>query len=202
MPSSDQWFIGSVVVASAAAVVIALAWPTGEGATEREGSNPPPVVDPTSAQAIEQARARAVPLAPLPTTTNGGASAAATGTPERLPSEAYGGTTPPIADVTTPEVQYVIAAAQRGDPIPRTEMYTPKAFDLAAYQADPEAYLRRIEPGRIWQSATPGRDVPAIDIIGDSHFEVAQDEWITLTTRAPAGGPVTFYSFDLGIFKN
>jgi len=78
----------------------------------------------------------------------------------------------------------------------------PRRFDRKAYERSPEAYLRRVEPGRVFQSAQPGPGVVRIRSVGRTTFRVGQGEVVRLRVQAVPGAPVTFTSFDLGAFEN
>ena len=77
-----------------------------------------------------------------------------------------------------------------------------KPFDRASYEADPESYLAVHEPGRIWQSAQPGPDVPLIQPEGKRTHTIKQGESVRLSVTTEPKMPVTYTSFDLGTFSN
>jgi hypothetical protein len=82
--------------------------------------------------------------------------------------------------------------------------FAPPAFDAKAYQDDPqyvEAYLSEPAPGRVFQTSQPGPGVPILRPVGGRFHMVVQGEEAVLKVRAPAGSPVTFTSFDAGIFQ-
>jgi len=58
------------------------------------------------------------------------------------------------------------------------------------------------EPGRIWQTAQPGLDVPVLTTLIAGTHTLAQGESVRLQVQAVAGFPVTFTTFDLGTFEN
>lgn len=80
----------------------------------------------------------------------------------------------------------------------------PPTFDAKAYESDPKyakAYLEEPAPGRVFQTAQPGPGVPILRPVGGRFHMVLQGEEAVLKVRAPAGSPVTFTSFDAGIFQ-
>lgn len=83
-----------------------------------------------------------------------------------------------------------------------THMIQPDQFDAAAFERNPEAYLSIVEPGRIWQPAQPGPDVPRLESVSKNYNSMRQGESVRLRTRAVPGAPVTYTSFDLGAFQN
>ncbi len=100
-------------------------------------------------------------------------------------------------------VKNTIEAIETGThPERLTPVILPKKFDLAAYKANPQAYLDVVEPGRVFQSAQPGRGVPTIGS-GSSMFQtLKQGEAVRLRVLTEPGAPVSWTSFDLGAFDN
>jgi hypothetical protein len=97
----------------------------------------------------------------------------------------------------------VVEAARSGEHFERRTTLTPaRPFDPVAYRRDPEAYLRVIEPGRIFQSAKPGPDVKPLEIVGDAELRMDARSSVSLSVRAEPGAPVTFHSSDGGGFEN
>ena len=73
------------------------------------------------------------------------------------------GQTPAIDPDANPEVASVVAALrEKKHPERLSPMNSLPAFDAKAYQADPQAYLNTVEPGRAFQSAQPGPDVKVL----------------------------------------
>lgn len=101
-------------------------------------------------------------------------------------------------------VRSVAEGAKKGNRRPErlSPFIAPKPFDPAAYKADPQKYITTVEPGRVFQSAQPGRGVPVLRSSGGRYRHMLQGETRVLKVRAPAGSPVTFTSFDLGAFDN
>jgi hypothetical protein len=97
----------------------------------------------------------------------------------------------------------LIEAAQTGEHLERRSTLVRAApFDRVAYERDPEAYLRVIEPGRIFQSAKPGSGVRSLAIVGDAERTMPARSSITLAVRGEPLAPVTFHSSDGGQFEN
>lgn len=113
------------------------------------------------------------------------------------------GRTPAIPTDANPMVASVAEAFKTGKhPERLTSMISPEAFDKAAFEADPEAYLNVVEPGRVWQPAQPGPNVSRLQAVSPRYLEMVQGETVSLKTKAIPGAPVTFTSFDLGAFQN
>ena len=83
----------------------------------------------------------------------------------------------------------------------RSVMFQPEPFDRASYEADPQAYLDRFEPGRIWQ-ASDSEAAPHVKRVGSFYRRLLQGESTRLQARTEPGMPVTFYSGQLGQFAN
>ena len=113
------------------------------------------------------------------------------------------GQTPAIDPDANPQVASVVAALrEKKHPERLSPMIAPPAFDAKAYQADPQAYLNTVEPGRAFQSAQPGPDVKVLQRMSPRLVKVTQGESVTLEVKAVPDAPVTFTSFDLGQFEN
>ena len=134
-------------------------------------------------------------------------------------NEVYGyGRTPAVAPDANPNVKSVVEAIQtKSHPERLSALIAPAKFDKAAYEADPAAYLAVSEPGRVYQTAQPGKGVPVLRPASPQFVAMTQGETIELTVKGiPAvgnnagndasggtsGGPVTFTSADLGRFEN
>ena len=139
-------------------------------------------------------------------------------------NEVYGyGRTPAVAPDANPNVKSVVEAIQtKSHPERLSALIAPAKFDKAAYEADPAAYLAVSEPGRVYQTAQPGRGVPVLRPASSQFVAMTQGETIELAVKGvPAvgnnagndasgatsgggasGGPVTFTSADLGRFEN
>jgi len=113
------------------------------------------------------------------------------------------GTTQPVPPELNPQVKSVVEAVRsKKHPERLSVAIAPKPFDRKAWQADPQTYLDTVEPGRVFQTAQPGPDVPAISAGSPRMQTVVQGQSVTLKVQAPPGAPVTFTSFDLGEFEN
>jgi hypothetical protein len=103
-----------------------------------------------------------------------------------------------------PQVKQVFQDVQSPDtPLPnRSTRFLPEAFDRAAYDRDPDAYLSKVVPGRIFQSAQPGPDVTPIASVGRQYHNVIQGESVTLEVRVAPAQPVVFHTQAVGEFNN
>jgi len=113
------------------------------------------------------------------------------------------GKTEPVKGNTNPQVRSVAEALRdKNHPERLSPLIPPKPFDPEAYKQNPKAYLDVVEPGRIFQAAQPGKDVPHIRPMSPQLQEVAQGKSVKLKVQAAPNYPVTFISFDLGRFSN
>ena len=85
----------------------------------------------------------------------------------------------------------------------RSSMFLPEPFDKASYFANPEEYLQKIRPGRVFQAAAPGPDVKPLVATSKKLQTLLQGEssLINVRTSEPEY-PVTFYAPDGGEFSN
>jgi len=140
-----------------------------------------------------------------PTLAAAGDPQADAGSPAATTAAAYDpiGTVQPVAGDANAQVASVVAAMRDGrHPERLSTMVQPAPFDRGQFLADPQAYLNVVEPGRAFQSATPGTDVPVLSAIGPEAHTVAQSGTVVLRVRTEPGLPATFTSFDLGQFGN
>ena len=114
----------------------------------------------------------------------------------------YGRTKPIDADANA-HTKSVAEALQDGShPERLSVLMRPGKFDLKAFKANPKAYLDVVEPGRAFESAEPGQDVPRLAAITPRRVVVVQGDEVALQVAAQPGAPVSFTSFDLGTFQN
>ena len=97
-----------------------------------------------------------------------------------------------------------VAEAVRTGKFPErlSPMIAPKPFDHAAFAANPQAFLDVVEPGRSFQTAEPGVDVPVLSPKGSASFKIPVGGACTLMVITRPGYPVTFTGLDLGTFVN
>lgn len=114
----------------------------------------------------------------------------------------------------SPQAASVVEALLTGRHSERlTPSIQPAPIDANAWRADdpprPDGYragyVGRIEPGRVFQSAQAGPEVPALAAIGPQALElpawsVDAQPTVELSVIATAAAPVTFNSFDSGAF--
>jgi hypothetical protein len=122
---------------------------------------------------------------------------------QKPPPEMDYGMTQPVRGDLNPQTKSVVEAVQtKSHPERLSPLIPPKPFDPVAYKQNPKAYLDVVEPGRVFQTAKPGKDVPSIVAISPPYQEVVQGKSVKLRAKAVAGMPCTFTSFDLGHFHN
>jgi hypothetical protein len=113
------------------------------------------------------------------------------------------GETPAVKADANPQVAAAVEAIrQKEHPERLSPLIAPPAFDRAAFQKDPQAYLATVEPGRVFQTAQPGPDIPQLSPLGPKMLRMEQGRSVQLEVQATPGAPVTFTSFDLGRFAN
>lgn len=87
----------------------------------------------------------------------------------------------------------------------------PRDFDLESYEANPETYLSRAVFARafetterefVTESERSRQKSETLKPVGDTFFELKTGETATLKVRTAPGAPVTFSSYDLGLFEN
>jgi hypothetical protein len=81
-------------------------------------------------------------------------------------------------------------------------LFMPADFNKAAFDANPQAYLDVVEPGRVWQTADPGPQVTRLNTKGPWMLDVAPGGNVTLSVTGVPLAPVTFTAFDGGMFDN
>lgn len=124
------------------------------------------------------------------------------------------GTTPGVAINTNEQTQAVAEAIKTGRHPERLSVsvasktarnFDPEKFDPESDAYDEEyrsTYLASPEPGRVWFPAQPAEGVERIQPLMPQFVQVEQGEDITLRVSGQPGQPVTFTSFDLGMFEN
>lgn len=120
---------------------------------------------------------------------------------------APGASPPPIGAATEvaarrPPADNKAAEAIRARPERFAALASPTAFDPAVFAKDPDTYCAQVIPGRIWQVAQPGKDVPQLSTVGEASFQTTHGGTVTLSVKAAPGAPVTYHSCDLGGFPN
>ena len=73
-------------------------------------------------------------------------------------------------------------------------------FDQQAWERDPQAYLTVAEPGRVFATAQPSGETPELQRIGDEDRRLLRGKTVELAVIATPGAPVSFNSFDMGLF--
>ena len=166
----------------------------------------------TSASAPDQATTKPAPTAAAPfasgsTTATSAASAtssSATATTAPAASASSMPSRPPSLRPDASANAASIAEASRTGKFPErlSPLMAPKAFDPAAFAANPQKYLDVIEPSRVFQSAAPGAQVPVLQAKAINSFSIPVGGSCTLAVITAAKAPVTFSAFDLGTFSN
>jgi hypothetical protein len=110
---------------------------------------------------------------------------------------------PTLAPDLNANVASVVEAKRDGEHPERLSVLVPlPRFDLAKYNADKQAYVDVIEPGRVFQSAAPGENVPVLSIIGKKNRTIPRKGTTPLQVAVPPGGCASFIALDLGTFDN
>jgi hypothetical protein len=74
-----------------------------------------------------------------------------------------------------------------------------KPFDATSHRNDPKLYLNTVEPGRCFQSAQSGKDVPRLS---PQFQDMAQGQFVVLKVQVAPKAPCSFTFFYLGKFQN
>ena len=114
------------------------------------------------------------------------------------------GTNAPFAVDTNANTQSVATALRNPSQYPErlSVLVQPKPFDLAAFTKDPQTYLSVIEPARVFQTAQPSKESPAIQRISAMGPTIKQGSSTILQVKVLPNMPATFTTFDLGRFEN
>lgn len=118
------------------------------------------------------------------------------------PSDPRFGSIKPVKGDANPQAASVLEALKSGAQPERLSLMHPpsKPFDQSAFEANPKAYLDVVEPGRVFQTMQPGKDVPALKIVGDGYYRLQQGQTVKLSAQSAPKAPITFTSTDLGAF--
>lgn len=123
--------------------------------------------------------------------------------PQAAPDPAKTWVTQPVKADANPQAACVAAALKSGtNPERLSMMIQPKPFSAAAYAKDATGYLNVVEPGRCFQTAQPGPDVPQLVPVGATAANIRANESVNLSVRTKPGFPASFTSSDLGSFQN
>jgi hypothetical protein len=138
--------------------------------------------------------AQPAPVASAASTTQAEAPAA---TPNTV------GSAPTVQPDLNANVASVAEAARTGKhPERLSPLIAPKPFDAATFASNPQAYLDVVEPGRVFQTAAPGLQVPVLRSNGSASHEIPVGGSCTLAVVTAPKAPVTFVTLDLGTFPN
>ena len=106
----------------------------------------------------------------------------------------------PDANLATKQVSAAMKASNSPEQL--GPYHEPEKFDVEAFKADPEKYLSKHVPGRVFQSAQPAVGVPVLVHTTKRNHVIQQGESIRLSVKTLPNMPATFTSFDTGIFDN
>ena len=116
---------------------------------------------------------------------------------------AYGENADIRPDPDNPQVQSIIEAAkQKRSPERFSSLIKPKPFNRDEWKKSPERYLNVVEPGRIFQTAQPGKGVKQLEAKGGIAKKVRKDGKVRLAVVGEPNAPVTFTVFDKGVLNN
>ncbi len=102
-----------------------------------------------------------------------------------------------------PQVASVVEAQKTGKfPERLSVSIAPKPFDLAAFSANPQAYVNITEPGRVFQTAPAGPDAVPLIAGVDHIISVPSLGSTPLTVTGKSHAPVSFTILDGGMFDN
>lgn len=113
------------------------------------------------------------------------------------------GRMPTVKPDANEDVKSVVEALKnQSNPERLTPLLQPGPFDPKSYTSDPLKYRRTIEPGRVYQSAQPAKDVPRIRLASSARVTIEQGQKTVLKVLSAPSWPVTFVSFSGGQFPN
>ncbi len=76
------------------------------------------------------------------------------------------------------------------------------SFREEEYKSDKSKYLNRFAPFRVFSPAQPGEGIPVLVRVSNHDISVIQGEAVSLEVEGLPNMPVTFTSFDGGVFSN
>ena len=118
-------------------------------------------------------------------------------------SSPHSGGLPAIKVDANPNIESIVEAVKTGKhPERLSPLAKPTPFDPEAFTADPDAYLKVVEPGRVFQTAQPGPNVPVLIQDSPRIHRLVEGESARLRVRAAPKSPVSFTSFGGGQFQN
>ncbi|MFH1023924.1 MAG: hypothetical protein V1809_11125 [Planctomycetota bacterium] len=107
----------------------------------------------------------------------------------------------PVRGNLNADAASVLEALKSGDKPERLSiLIEPAPFDREAFEKDPEKYLHTVEPGRVFQSAEPDENTPALKAEGVTIRRIKPGESVKLAITGAPRAPVTFTATDLGSF--
>ena len=93
-------------------------------------------------------------------------------------------------------------AMKNGPAAAKSALFAPEAFDLPTYLTDPNAYLEKIRPGRVFDPAQEGTRVTRLASDTQRYQKVIQGETVWLRIKAEPEMPVSFSTTQVGKFEN
>ncbi len=78
----------------------------------------------------------------------------------------------------------------------------PEPFNREQFLSDPDTYVQRIRPARVYDPAQPGPDVTPLEALTTPFQSILQGEQINFRVKADPGMPVAFYTPQVGTFDN
>lgn len=116
------------------------------------------------------------------------------------------GLTPAVSPEANDDVKEVYRSLTSKNPDPhRTSSFFTKGFNVKEYKKNRQSYLKQIQPGTVFNSLTPGKDIPKIVRSSNYRTTIEQGEYVELKVKIKGSKDremVTFTSFDLGRFEN
>ncbi len=96
----------------------------------------------------------------------------------------------------------VEALADGKHPERLSPMVSAAKFNKEQWDVNPRAYLSVVEPGRIYDTLPPGKNVPVLKMISSAYTFAVVGEAIRLQVQTKPNSPVTFTNFLNGFFEN
>jgi hypothetical protein len=118
------------------------------------------------------------------------------------PADPIGSVQPVRGDLNPQTASVVEALKDRIHPERLSTLIQPPPFDAEAYRRDPAAYVNVVQPARVFQTAPPGPQTPVLHPVTPTQVSMAQDSQVILRVMSQPSSPVSFTTFDLGMFGN
>lgn len=115
----------------------------------------------------------------------------------------YSGEAPRVpmdSTASTRELFQELSGGLEVPPAARSSLFLPAKFDAAEFREDPQAWITRVRPGRVFQPAQPSPETAPISTESPAFQSVLQGESVVLRVKVSPGAPVSVYTPQTGEF--